>query len=127
MKFLTLITTALVLSGSILSVANASPPSDVPTAVVKFGDLDTTHPAGKEALYRRLTRAARSVCRSLDPGDSAAKGDVAPLYKACINRAVSGAIARINRPEFSEFVASRMPAPDHADIQLAVAGPRLNH
>ena len=128
MKFLNLISTALVISGSFLSVADAAPPSDVPTAVVTFGDLDATHPAGKEELYRRLTRAARSVCRSLDPSDSAAKMEVTPLYKDCIDRALSGAVARINRPEFSDYVASRMPAPDHAGIRLAGAtAPRINH
>jgi hypothetical protein len=47
MKKFALITTALVLSGSIFSIAQAAPPSDVPTAVVKFGDLDTTGSAGK--------------------------------------------------------------------------------
>src|ERR1700733_14336418 len=40
MKSFTLVATALVLSGSIFSVAKAAPPSDAPTVVVKFGDLD---------------------------------------------------------------------------------------
>jgi len=119
MKTFTLITTALVLGGSILSLANAAPPSDVPTAVVKFGDLDATRPAGKEELYRRLTRAARSVCSSLDPSDSAAKRDVEPLYKACIDQAVSRSVAQINRPEFTDYVASRTQKPVKFGIQLA--------
>jgi UrcA family protein len=119
MKTITLITTALILSGSILSVTKAAAPSDVPTAVVKFGDLETTGSAGKEELYRRLTRAARSVCRSLDPSESGAKMLVTPLYKACIDQAVSGAVAKINRPDFTDYVASRMPKPVSAGIQLA--------
>jgi UrcA family protein len=119
MKKFTLITTALVLSGSILAVANASPPSDVPTAVVKFGDLDATRPAGKEELYRRLTRAAGLVCRSLDPSESAAKLELSSLHKACIDQAVSGAVAKINLPEFADYVASRTQKPASAGIQLA--------
>jgi UrcA family protein len=119
MKTFTLIATALVLSGSILSAANAAPPSDVPTTVVKFGDLDATRPAGKEELYQRLTRAARSVCRSLDPSESRANLQFMPLYKACIDQAVSGAVAQINRPEFTDYVASRTQKPDHVGIQLA--------
>jgi UrcA family protein len=119
MKSFTLITTALVLGASILCVANAAPPSDLPTTVVKFGDLDATGPAGKEELYRRLTRAAHSVCRSLDPSESATKLQFAPLYKTCIDQAVSGAVAKINRREFTEYVASRMQKPDPVGIQLA--------
>jgi UrcA family protein len=119
MKSFTLITTALVLSGSILSIGHAAPPSAVPTTVVKFGDLNTTGPAGKEELYRRLTRAARSVCRSLDPFESGAKLQLAPLYNACIDQAVSGAVARINRPEFTDYVASRTQKPSSTGIQLA--------
>ena len=62
MKAIILISTSLVLSGSILSTAKAAPSSDVPTAVVKLRDLDITHAAGKAELYRRLMRAARAVC-----------------------------------------------------------------
>jgi UrcA family protein len=78
MKSITLITTALIISGSFLSVAEAAPPSDVPTAVVKFRDLDTTRPAGKEELYRRLTRAARAVCSPVDPNGYVVKPLLTP-------------------------------------------------
>jgi UrcA family protein len=119
MKTFILITTALFLSGSILSVAQAAPLSDVPAAVVKFGDVDVTRPAGKQELYRRLTRAAHSVCRSLDPSESGMKLQLTPLYRACLDQAMAGAVSQINRPEFTEYVASRMPKTDHAGIQLA--------
>jgi UrcA family protein len=119
MKKFTLITTALVLSGSFLSVANASTPSDVPTAVVKFGDLDATRLAGKEELYRRLTGAAHSVCRSLDPSVSGARLQGIAPYKACIDQAISGAVAKINLPEFADYVASRTQKPAVTVIQLA--------
>jgi UrcA family protein len=119
MKTFTLITTALALSGSILSIAHAAPPSDVPTATVNFGDLDTTRPAGEEELYRRVSRAAKVVCRSLDPSVSAAKLLAAPAYQACIDQAVAGAVVKINRPDFSNYVASRMPKPASTGIQLS--------
>jgi UrcA family protein len=119
MNSFALITTALILSASILPAANAAPPSDLPTAVVKFGDLDTTRPAGKEELYQRLTRGARTVCRSLDPSESSVKAEITPLYNACIGQAVSAAVAKINLPEFSDYVASRMPKPAATGMQLA--------
>ena len=108
MKTFTLITTTLVLCGSILSVAKAAPPSDIPTAVVKFGDLDTTHPAGKKELYRRLNRAAHAVCSPLEGASGSAL--VNPQYRACLDQAVSGAVAQINRLEFTDYVATRVAA-----------------
>jgi UrcA family protein len=120
MKTFTLITTALFLSGSILTVVEAASPSEVlATAVVKFGDLDATRPAAMEELYQRLTRAAHSVCRSWDPSGSVAQSQLTPLYKACIEQAVSDAVSQINRPTFTDYVASRMKKPDHVGIQLA--------
>jgi UrcA family protein len=120
MKTIALITAALVLSGSILSAAKAAPPSDVATAVVKFGDLDTTRPAGKEELYRRFARAARSTCRSLDPSDASTKWLASRAqYEACINQALEGAVARFNRPDFTEYVAARTGKSTSAGVRLA--------
>jgi UrcA family protein len=107
MKTFTLITTALFLSGSILSVTEAAPPSDVPTAIVKFGDLDTTRPAGKEELYRRLSRAAQAVCSPLEGAFGSRALVTSPQYEACINQALSGAVAQFNRPDFTAYVATR--------------------
>jgi len=119
MKTTTLITSAIFLSASILSVANAAAPADVPTTVVKFGELDVNSTAGKQELYLRLKQGARTVCRALDPSDSVAKNLLAREYKACIEQAVSGAVAKINRPDFSDYVASRMPKATGSAIQLA--------
>ena len=119
MKIIALLASTILLSCSILSAAKAAPPSDPATAVVKFGDLDATRPAGKEALYRRLTRAARVVCRSLEPSDSVTKTLLIAPYKACLEHAVFGAVAQIARPEFTDYVSARMPSSAKADIQLA--------
>jgi UrcA family protein len=118
MKTFTLITTALFLSASILSVTEAAPPSDVPTAVVKFGDLDTTRPAGKEELYRRLSRAAQAVCSPLE-GAFGSRALVTPQYEACINQALAGAVAQFNRPDFTAYVATRTQRSVGLDTRLA--------
>ncbi len=118
MKTFTLTTFLLFLSGSILSVSEAAPPSDVPTAVVKFRELDTAHPAGKEELYRRLYRAAHEVCSPLE-GAFGSRALVTPQYEACINQALSGAVARINRPDFTDYVATRTQKSAGADTRLA--------
>jgi len=119
MKTITLITTAFLLGGSIFSIAQASPPSDVPTIVVKYGDLDTTRSAGQTELYGRLTRAAQSVCQSLDPGTSVRNLALIAPHKACVDKALSAAVARIDRPEFTDYVATRMPNLTIAAIRLA--------
>jgi UrcA family protein len=93
--------------------------SVLPTAVVKLADLDLTRAAGKEELYRRLMRAARTVCQSLDPSESVEKVELTPLYEACLDQAVSGVVSQINRPGFTDYVVSRMPKRDPAGIQLA--------
>ena len=119
MKSFILITAAVVFSGSILT-ANADSQSDVPTAIVKFADLDANRTAGKEELYRRLTRAAIGVCSPLDASELvAAKLQLSSLHKACIDQAVIGAVAKINRPDFTEYAASRMNKPAHVGMQLA--------
>jgi UrcA family protein len=118
MKPTTLIATIVVLSGSILSAAQAATPSDLPAIVVKFGDLDTTSSAGQQDLFRRLSKAVRTICAPLQ----AAPGSIAvgmSRYNACVDRAVSDAVARINRPEFTDYVASRMQKSDRVGIQLA--------
>ena len=115
MKTITLITITLFLCGSILSVAKAAPPSDVPTAVVGFGDLDTL--AREKGTYCRLSLAAIR-CRPM--GD--APGSIAvglSRYTACVDKALSSAVAQINRAEFTDYVASRAQKPEHVGIQLA--------
>ncbi len=119
MKSIILIATATILSGSILAAAQAAPPSDVPTAVVKFRDLDMAGPAGKERLYRRMVQAARAVCSPLDPNGSVVKPAFPRQYETCIDQAVFGAVARLNRQEFSEYVAARQPNGANASVHLA--------
>jgi UrcA family protein len=108
-----------VLGGSIICVANAAPPSDLPTAIVKFEDLDMVGQAGKQELDHRLSRAARTVCHALDPSESASKLQVTSLYKACIEQAVSGATAQINRADFTDYVAAKMSKPASSGVWLA--------
>ena len=119
MKTIALIAASILLSYAILSIAKAALPSSVPTAVVKFRDLDSTRPAGKEELYRRLMRAARAVCSPVNPNGTNLKPLVTPEYEACIDKALSGAVARFNRPEFTDYVAARIPKSTVGGVQLA--------
>jgi UrcA family protein len=117
MKTFTLITTSLVLCGSLLSIAKAAPVSGAPPVVVKVSDLDTTGPSGKKELYRRLSQAARAVCSQLDQTGS--RPWINHKYEACIDQAVSGAVAKINRADFTDYVASLTHKPASAETRLA--------
>jgi UrcA family protein len=104
MKVVALYFAWIIFSVSIHSVAKAASTSDVPTAAaVKLRDLEITRPAGKQDLYRRLIRAARAAC---SPGGWPDKAGVTPQHEECVDQAVSDAVARFNRAEFSDYVAA---------------------
>ena len=61
---------------------------------VSYGELDLTKPTGAEALYRRIRRAAFTVCGAYDspmPGSYAAKS-------RCFKSAVDDAVSKVNSP-----------------------------
>lgn len=102
------------LSLSILANAHAGAVNAAPAVTVRYADLDLGSNAGSETLYKRLTVAARSVCRELDPRNFQFS-DLKPLkgmYQACMDKAVVGAVAKINRPAFTSYVSAQMTLPD---------------
>jgi UrcA family protein len=68
-----------------------------PTVIVRFADLDVSHPQGAAMLYARIRAAAMDVC---SPFDGAGLG--ATLHRdACVNKAIVGAVTRVNSPALS--------------------------
>jgi len=123
MKTFTIIVATAALSFSILAAARASNADDPPSVTVRFADLDLSRPAGAATLYNRLKGAARVVCRELDPRDSVAS-DLKPArqqYQSCMDKAIIGAVAKINRPAFTSYVSTKMTLPATlTSVQLAV-------
>jgi UrcA family protein len=66
-----------------------------PSIKVSFADLDLNKPAGVDALYKRIQRAARMVCH-----DSASPFDVgrAGKFRKCYNAAVDTAVSDVSSP-----------------------------
>jgi UrcA family protein len=92
---------ASILSLATLDARSAGLADDGYAVSVKFGDLDLTREAGIARLYARIKGAAGRVCyqQSIDqPGAQ-------ETYPVCVRRAVSTAVARIDRPMLSEYVA----------------------
>ena len=80
---------------------------NIPATTVKYADLDLSHKAGEAVLYQRINQAAQTVCASLNMSDSVSPLSLGNAYKACLRNAVSGAVARIDRPEFTAFVTTQ--------------------
>jgi len=107
-RFTTLMTVFALTLG--FQSADAAPPQDVPSIVVRFSDLDVSGNEGATALYRRLKGAAETVCAPLDDREVARH----MAFKACVQRAISTAVAQVNRPALTRYYeakANRRNAP----------------
>jgi UrcA family protein len=85
--------------------------------VVRFSDLDLGKIDGAAALYNRLRRAAAVVCSPLDSPTL----QFAFQYRACVDHAIAGAVASVNRPMLSQYHESRTRGDKTAVGQLARA------
>jgi UrcA family protein len=90
----------------------------VPHAVVKFGDLDLTHPQGAAALYRRIVIAAYEVCKSFDIDIHNLEYPAAQI--ACVHKAVARAVVKVGHPALFEIYNAR----NHDPLPIIVAADR---
>ena len=79
------------------AAAIAADNSDLPQAVVKFGDLNLSNPQGGATLYSRIAVAAHEVCKSFD-NDSRNLASQARL-EACVHKAIADAVTKVGEPE----------------------------
>jgi UrcA family protein len=102
---------AAVLASSILALAaldtRAAEPSDANSFKVQYADLNLDREAGVRALYERLRVAAKRVCSDGTSQMLISKKS----YADCIERAVSAAVAQINRPTLSDYAVQRLRKP----------------
>jgi UrcA family protein len=113
---------AIVLATSALSLcqlaAQAATPTEEPhTVTVQFADLNLDRKPGIAKLYLRIKNAAKRVCDQQANTRLAAR----QAYDVCVERAVSIAVARINRPMLSDYVVQRGgKLPKEASAHVAV-------
>ena len=86
---------ALALSG----LAQAGTPRDLPSVVVKYGDLSLDSKAGIAALHSRLKTAAALVC---SPLNSRVLG-LRDQYEHCVSDAVAQSVAAVGNSDLSNF------------------------
>ncbi len=78
-----------------LLAANAYADDQVRSETVRFADLNLGTPAGVEALYGRIHAAAGRVCDQ--------PGGRMPAVRACITKAESEAIGKVNQPLLTAY------------------------
>jgi UrcA family protein len=86
--------------------------------IVRFPDLDLNKVDGAARLYSRLRHAADAVCR---PVESRNLGMAATQYRVCVDHAIAGAVASVNRPMLSQYHESQTKGGKTAVTQLARA------
>ena len=86
--------------------AHAVAPQDEPSAVVRFADLDLSRSESVAALYRRLQGAAETVCARLDDHE----GLRHMHYETCVQRTISAAVVKVDRPALTAFHEAKMNA-----------------
>ena len=103
---------------SAAGAANDASVSDgVRAYIVRFHDLDLARIEGATALYGRLRAAAYRVC---DPLQSREMG-IAAKYRACMDKAIADAVAKVNRPLLSQYHQLRTNGDRGGLVQLAQA------
>ena len=106
---------ALVVSGLLLataltsSAAWAATPAAAPGLQVKVGDLDLSHPAGIEILYRRLRFAAQQVC---GPSDLTGTRLGTRDQQNCVKAAIDNAVRQLDRPALTAYHRSHAEQAD---------------
>jgi UrcA family protein len=88
--------------------------SEVSMAVVKFQDLDVNTPAGTEALYWRIHRAANRVC-------GVEEGSLLPVWprKRCALEAEARAVGQLNIARLTAFYQAKTGKLPTTQISMA--------
>jgi UrcA family protein len=85
-----------------VGTANAASPDEVPSTVVKYGDLNLSSDLGVQVLYRRIVRAAGIVC----PDASIRSLSARVKIQECRNEAVARAIRQIDNSQLAALYAA---------------------
>jgi len=99
---------ATTLVGCLLAVASsmthaATATGDVPSVVVKYGDLNLSTKEGTHSLYGRITSAARQVCERPDLRDLATFA----ASRQCESAAIARAVSDVHSPRLAAVYAMR--------------------
>jgi UrcA family protein len=107
---------AAVSTTMLAGVAQAAGPDDVfPKQVVTYKDLNLNSNEGTKALYRRIRGAADKVCGEVDARDLQGTR----VKKACIDHAISQAVAAVNSPMLTRVYLAETVKPGQQSLPIA--------
>lgn len=86
---------ALSTAGLGVAVAGVAGASEPPSITIHFSDLDPSQPKDAQVLYRRLQRAAASVCGWTNSADLPAHLH----WQRCYSEALQRAVSQVSSPE----------------------------
>lgn len=113
----TLIVLAALSATMLAGVTQAAAPGDyLPKQAVTYKDLNLNSNAGIEVLYKRIQGAANQVCGKVDVRDLQGMR----FTKACVERAISGAVAAVNSPMLTRVYLAKSGGPMPQSLPLAL-------
>lgn len=86
---------ALSVAGLGIAVAGVASAVEPPSVTIRYGDLDLSQPKDVQVLYRRLQRAAASVCGWTSAVDLSAYLH----WQRCYSDALQRAVSEVRSPE----------------------------
>ena len=104
-----------VLSATMLAGVTQAAAPDFPKQAVSYKDLNLDSNAGIQVLYKRIQGAANQVCGKADIRDLQGMS----VQKACVARAISGAVAAVNSPTLTRVYLTKSGAPMPQSLPLA--------
>jgi UrcA family protein len=99
--------------------AQAQSATAVPTATVRYADLDLNTGNGVKQLYRRIQIAAIEVCRSTEPLGSLLASEA---HQACLHNAIGGAVRSVGSPTLTRYYRERDPLAGGAGWLVSTTG-----
>jgi UrcA family protein len=94
--------------------ASDSPATATATRAVGYSDLDISTTKGAKTLYLRIRYAAETLCEG-----AATWGK--KEGEACVTKAVTDAVARVNAPQLTQYTQLRSKGDKAGLVQLAKA------
>jgi UrcA family protein len=116
MNTLVTLASATFLSLAVLNVSHASDDNSPKSRTVQFADLDLSKPEGAATLFGRIKGAAKAVCSAHSKGKTPADMQ---RYAACIEFAVSTAVARVDEPVLTDYAVNRTGSGRKAPTKVA--------
>jgi UrcA family protein len=92
-----LLTSLCLVSASFACSGAGAAAIELPTATVRYADLNLGTADGVRVLYQRLKTASRQVCRAYEGRELARVS----AWRACYDEALTGAVTQLNIPNLT--------------------------